>query len=137
MISPLADDRHVTRTFFCSVPATSNATLRWTVDRPPGHLTPYSFCEAFGASFFLDGTYGAGGQRDGRRHTKWIACEAKLAKEITHPRDGGDCRWLLFRPDTEPYPSFLNVKERVGWRALLIDGLFVTVAPDLAAQTGS
>ena len=42
-------------------------------------------------SNFLNHTDGAGRQRDGRRHTKGIACEAELAKEITHPQDGGNC----------------------------------------------
>ena len=35
--------------------------------------------------FFLDRTYGAGGQRDGRGHAKGITCKAKFAKEIAHP----------------------------------------------------
>jgi murein L,D-transpeptidase YcbB/YkuD len=34
--------------------------------------------------FLLYSSYGAGGQCDGRGHTKAIACEARLAKEVPH-----------------------------------------------------
>jgi hypothetical protein len=41
-------------------------------------------CEAFGASLFLDGTYGAGGQRDGRGHAKDTA--SKVRQRYHPPR---------------------------------------------------
>src|SRR5271167_50106 len=87
--------------------------------------------------FFLDRTYGAGGQRNGCGYTEGIACEAELPKKITHPQDGGNCRWLLFRSSTESHRSFLNVKERVSRSTLFVDVLFVPILRNLAAQTGS
>jgi hypothetical protein len=40
--------------------------------------------------FFLDGTYGAGSQRDGGGDAKRIAGEAELAKKIMRAQDGRD-----------------------------------------------
>ena len=78
--------------------------------------------------FFPDGTYGAGGQGNGRGHTKGITRETKFAKEIVRAQDRGNCRWLVFGSGREAHPSFLNIEKRVSTRTLHIDVLLFPIA---------
>jgi hypothetical protein len=77
--------------------------------------------------FFFDGSYGTGGQRNGRGHAKGIARKAQFAKKITHAQDRGNCGRLMFRLGGEANSALLNVEEGVGWHPLLVDVLLFPI----------
>jgi len=63
--------------------------------------------------------------------------EAKLAKKVMYAQDRCYSRWLIVGSSSEPNPSFLNVEQCVGGRALLVNVLFAAKSLDIAAQAGA